>query len=167
MATRSTSRKARVDVNDVVGDVVPLVRAELDRQQVALTLDLAPGLPLALGDRVQLQQVLLNLIMNAVEAMAALADRPRQLHIRSARHDADHVAVAVRDTGPGIDPGTLDRLFTAFFTTKPGGMGMGLSISRSIIEAHGGRLVAADIVEGGASFQFTVPVVAAHADAVG
>src|SRR5262245_28366364 len=107
-----------------------------DRHQVALTLDLAPGLPLALGDRVQLQQVLLNLIMAGVEAVAALADRLRHLHIRSARHDADHVAVAVRDTGPGIDPGTLDRLFTAFFTTKPGGMGMGLSISRSIIEAH-------------------------------
>jgi signal transduction histidine kinase len=103
-----------------------------------------------------LQQVIINLVMNAVEAMASIDDRPRQLVIRS-RGAADEVVVTVRDAGVGIDPGAVDQLFSAFFTTKPGGMGMGLSISRSIIEAHGGRFWATTNADHGASFHFTLP----------
>jgi hypothetical protein len=124
--------------------VEPLVRAELRRHELALTLDLAPGLPPVLGDRVQLQQVLLNLVMNGIEAMAAVTDRPRELLIRSHPHEEAQVLVAVQDTGVGIDPSDRDQLFSAFFTTKPAGMGMGLSISRSIVEAHGSRQRAAE-----------------------
>ena len=158
LATRSAPRKVRLDLNDVVRDVIPLVHAELHGHEVALVLDLAADLPLVLGDRVQLQQVVLNLVMNAIEAMAAVTDRPRELRIGSTRHDADHVAVTIQDTGVGIDRSMLDQLFTAFFTTKPGGMGMGLSISRSIIEAHGGWLSAAANFPHGAIFQFSLAV---------
>jgi signal transduction histidine kinase len=111
-----------------------------------------------LGDRVQLQQVLINLVLNGIDAMTSNTDRPRSLLIRAHQPDADHVCVAVQDSGIGIDPADLDRLFHAFFTTKPGGMGMGLSISRSIIEAHGGRLWATAHVPHGAVFQFTLPI---------
>ena len=111
-----------------------------------------------LGDRVQLQQVLINLVINGIEAMTSVTDRPRELWIRSHQPAADQVCVAVQDSGIGIDPADLDRLFHAFFTTKTGGMGMGLSISRSIIEAHGGRLWATAHVPHGAIFQFTLPM---------
>jgi len=144
------------------------VRAELHGHEVALVLDLAANLPLVLGDRVQLQQVVLNLVMNAIEAMAGVTDRPRELRIGSARPDRDHVTVTVQDTGVGIDESEsmLDRLFTAFFTTKPGGMGMGLSISRSIIEAHGGWLSAAANLPHGAIFQFSLAIDSGVADVV-
>src|SRR4030095_8502104 len=99
--------------------------------------DLAPGLPAVLGDRVQLQQVLLNLVMNGMEAMASITDRPRELLIRSRPHEGDQVLVAVQDMGVGIDPNDLDQLFNPFFTTKPAGMGMGLSICRSLVERAG------------------------------
>ena len=158
LATRSAPRKVPLDLNDVVRDVIPLVRAELHRHEVVLTLDLAADLPRVLGDRVQLQQVLLNLVMNAIEAMAVGTHRPRELRIGSAPDGADQVVVTVQDTGVGIDESALDRLFTAFFTTKPGGMGMGLSISRSIVEAHGGRLEAAPHPRQGAIFQVWLPV---------
>jgi signal transduction histidine kinase len=157
LATKSAPRKDRLDVNSIVRDVESLVRAELRRHEVTLTLDLAPGLPPVIGDRVQLQQVLLNLVMNGIEAMAAVMDRPRELLIRSHPHEEAQVLVAVRDTGVGIDPHDLDRLFSAFFSTKPGGMGMGLSISRSIVEAHGGRLWATPNVQRGATFHFALP----------
>jgi signal transduction histidine kinase len=124
---------------------------------VSLRLDLAPALPPVLGDRVQLQQVLINLVMNGIEAMASVADRPRDMVIRSRAHERDEVLVAVEDAGVGIDPASVSQLFNAFFTTKPGGMGMGLSISRSIIEAHGGRLWATANVTCGATFQFALP----------
>jgi len=158
LATRSAPPRVRLDLNDVVRDVIPLMRAELHGHEVALVLDLAADLPLVLGDRVQLQQVVLNLVMNAIEAMAGVTDRPRELRIGSARPDWDHVTVTVQDTGVGIDRSMLDRLFTAFFTTKPGGMGMGLSISRSIIEAHGGWLSAAANLPHGAIFQFSLAI---------
>src|SRR5262245_53896127 len=158
LAARSAPPKVRLDLNDVVRDVIPLLRAELHRHEVALVLDLAADLPLVLGDRVQLQQVVLNLVMNAIEAMAAVTDRPRELRIGSTRHDADHVTVTVQDTGVGIDWSMRDQLFTAFFTTKLGGMGMGLSISRSIIEAHGGRLCTTPNRPHGALFHFALPV---------
>jgi PAS domain S-box-containing protein len=158
LATKTEPRKARLDVNDVVRDVVALVRAEVARYEITLTLDAASPLPPVVGDRIQLQQVVLNLVMNAIEAMAPVTDRPRKLVIRSERHDDDVVRVAVHDTGVGIRASDLDRVFSAFFTTKPSGMGMGLSISRSIIEAHGGRLWAAPNEPHGAIFQFSLPV---------
>jgi PAS domain S-box-containing protein len=157
LATKSAPRKDRLDVNGVVGDVEPLVRAELRRHEVALTLDLARGLPSVIGDRVQLQQVLLNLVMNGMEAMATVTDRPRELLIRSRPHEENQVLVAVHDTGVGIDPKDLDQLFNAFFTTKPAGMGIGLSICRSIVEAHGGRLWATPNAAYGATFHFALP----------
>jgi PAS domain S-box-containing protein len=157
LATKTEPRKARLDVNDVVRDVVALVRTEVARYEITLTLDAAP-LPSVVGDGVQLQQVVLNLVMNAIEAMAPVTDRPRKLVIRSERYDDDVVRVAVHDTGVGIRASDLDRVFSAFFTTKPSGMGMGLSISHSIIEAHGGRLWAAPNEPHGAIFQFSLPV---------
>ena len=111
-----------------------------------------------LGDRVQLQQVVINLVMNGVESMAKVSERPHTLTIKSRQHEAGQILVAVRDTGVGIDPESADRLFVAFFTTKPGGMGMGLSICRSIIEDHDGKLWASGDDGPGATFQFTVPV---------
>src|SRR5262249_12971263 len=157
LATKSPPRKDRLDVNGVVGNVEPLVRAELRRHEVALTLDLAPGLPPVIGDRVQLQQVLLNLMMNGIEAMAPVRDRPRELLIQSRPHAEDQVLVAVQDSGVGIDPNDLDQLFSAFFTTKPAGMGIGLSICRSIVDAHGGRLWATPNAGYGATFHFALP----------
>jgi signal transduction histidine kinase len=157
LATKTEPRKARLDVDDVVRDVVALVRAEVARYEITLTLESAPSLPAVVGDRVQLQQVVLNLVMNAIEAMAPVTDRPRQLVIRSERHDDEGVRVAVHDTGVGLRASEVDRVFGAFFTTKPGGMGMGLSISRSIIEAHGGRLWAAPNAPHGTIFQFSLP----------
>jgi signal transduction histidine kinase len=157
LATKTEPRKARLDVDDVLRDVVALVRAEVARYEITLALDSAPSLPSVVGDRVQLQQVVLNLVMNAIEAMAPVTSRPRRLVIRSERHDDDGVRVAVHDTGVGIGASELDRVFGAFFTTKPGGMGMGLSISRSIIEAHGGRLWAAPNAPHGAVVQFSLP----------
>ena len=113
--------------------------------------------PRVLGDRVQLQQVVINLLMNGLEAMAPVTDRPREMLIRSQPHEAGEVLVAVQDSGIGIDSANAERLFNAFFTTKPSGMGMGLSICRSIIEAHGGRLSASGNVGPGATFQFALP----------
>jgi signal transduction histidine kinase len=129
-------------------------------------LDLASTLSPVLGDRVQLQQVLLNLMMNAIEAMASVTDRPRELIIRSEPDDDDHVRVAVQDTGIGIAANDLDHVFSAFFTTKAGGMGMGLSISRSIVEAHGGRLWATPNRPHGAILNVALPIATGATDRV-
>jgi PAS domain S-box-containing protein len=158
LATKTQPQRIRLDVNDVIRDVIPLVRSEVLNHQVVLRVDLAPISPSVLGDRVQLQQVLINLVMNAIEAMVGVADRPRELVIRSRPDERDRVLVAVEDAGVGIDPNSVNQLFSAFFTTKPGGMGMGLSISRSIIEGHGGRLWATRNPTHGSTFQFTMPV---------
>jgi PAS domain S-box-containing protein len=158
LATKSAPRKDPVNVNDVVRDVLSLVRAELRHHDVSLVLQLAPELPAVLGDRVQLQQVSLNLVMNAIEATASVTGRPRKLTIRSETHDRERVRLTVQDTGVGIAAKHRDELFSAFFTTKPGGMGMGLSISRSIVEAHGGQLWATPNEPHGAIFHFSLPV---------
>jgi len=155
LTTKGEIQKGAVDVNGVIRDVMPLLRSELQRHRVAAQVDLAEALPPVLADPVQLQQVIINLLVNAVEAMASIDDRPREIVIRS-RFD-EEVIVSVRDAGVGIDPGAVDQLFSAFFSTKPGGMGMGLSISRSIIEAHGGRFWATPNADHGASFHFTLP----------
>jgi len=137
---------------------VVLVRRELTSHRVLLRMELAPALPMILGDRVQLQQVIINLVMNGIEAMQSVADRPRQLVIRSRQDEPQQVLASVTDCGVGISAENAERLFYAFFTTKSGGMGMGLSICRSIIETHGGRLWATTNLPHGATFQFTLPV---------
>jgi len=157
LATKTDPRRATVDINDVIRDVAALVRTEVLRHQVSLRVELAPAMPLVLADRVQLQQVIINFVMNGIEAMASVEDRPRELVVRSGPHDGDDVLVAVQDAGVGIDPKNVDQLFSAFFTTKPGGMGMGLSISRSIIEGHGGRLWATPNPNHGVTFHFALP----------
>jgi signal transduction histidine kinase len=138
--------------------VLLLVEREVLSHRVTARKELANALPPVLGDRVQLQQVILNLIMNAIDAMTSNADRTRELVIRSQQHGSDQILVAVQDSGVGFDPKDADRLFDAFFTTKPNGMGMGLSICRSIIEAHGGRLWASRNAGTGATFQFSLPL---------
>ena len=157
LATKTSPQKARLDMNDVIRDVVPLIGTEMRSHEVSLRIDLAPALPPVLADRVQLQQVLINLVMNGIEAMASIDGRSRELVIRSQPGDDDHVVVAVQDAGVGIDAQKTDQLFSAFYTTKPDGMGMGLSISRSIIEAHGGRLWATPNPDHGATFHFALP----------
>ena len=128
------------------------------RKEVALRTDLAADLPYVLGDRVQLQQVILNLIMNGIEAMASVAVRPRELLIRSRQLESDQVLVAVQDSGIGIDSQDLEKIFDAFYTTKLQGLGMGLAISRSIVENHGGQLWAIPNDGPGTTFQFTLEV---------
>ena len=155
---KAPSRKDRVDVNETILEVIALARSEVQSNGVSLRTRLGDELPLILGDRIQLQQVILNLMINAIEAMNEVDDAPRELLISSARGDSQSVLVSVRDSGPGLNPDSLDRLFHAFHTTKPHGMGMGLAISRSIVEAHGGRLWAAANVPHGAVFQFTLPI---------
>jgi C4-dicarboxylate-specific signal transduction histidine kinase len=157
LAAKNDPQKTALDVNDLIDGVVPLVRLELLKHHVSLRTDLTSAVPPVLGDRVQLQQVLINLVMNGVEAMAAVDDRPRELVIRSETDDEDRVVVAVQDVGVGLDPSHADRLFTAFFTTKPNGMGMGLAISRAIIERHSGRLWAIPNSTHGATFQLSLP----------
>ena len=137
---KSETEKAPIDINQTIRDVVILMRNEADGKGVALHMELADDLPAILGDRVQLQQVILNLVMNGIEAMTSLADRARELRIRSSKHESDRVLVAVQDSGIGIDGQNLEDIFDAFYTTKPQGMGMGLAISRSIVEDHGGQL---------------------------
>ena len=147
-----------MDLNEATREVIALSLSELQRSRIILRSELAVDLPPVLGDRVQLQQVILNLVGNAVEAMSALDSRPRQLLISTTRSDANGgVLLAVHDSGSGIDPADLERVFEAFYTTKPGGMGMGLSICRAIVEAHGGKLWAMQGAPHGAIFQFTLP----------
>jgi C4-dicarboxylate-specific signal transduction histidine kinase len=157
LATKTEPHKSRLEVSDVVRDVLSLVEPELRDHDVTLRVELASGLRPVFGDRVQLQQVLLNLIMNGIEAMKAVTDRPRQILIRSHQHQPGTIVVAVRDSGVGLDPQGADRIFDAFYTTKPDGLGMGLSISRSIIEAHSGRLWASGNDDYGVTLQFTLP----------
>jgi PAS domain S-box-containing protein len=156
LSRKTEPEKAPLDINGVIHDVVRLVRREALAHGASLRLQLGPALPSVLGDRVQLQQVIINLVINAMQAMKSVTDRPRELLIRSQQNEDGHVLVAVVDSGIGIEPKNVDRLFKAFFTTKPSGMGMGLSICRSIIEAHGGLVSAANNPGPGATFQFTL-----------
>jgi PAS domain S-box-containing protein len=149
-------RRAPLAVNDVIDDVVALSGRMLRQRRVALKLDLSPDLPRVVGDRVQLQQVLLNLVLNAADSMHNANGKGRALAIRSSRRDG-RVAVAVQDSGGGLQPAVLERIFTPFFTTKPEGMGVGLSISRSIVEAHGGVLKLTSNSSHGATFEFELP----------
>jgi predicted ATPase/signal transduction histidine kinase/GAF domain-containing protein len=146
-----------LNINDVVNDVIQLVSGEIASRHISLKLELAPDLPPVFGDRVQLQQVIINLVINGIQAMAEIDDRHPSLTIRSNRHGSDQVVIQVQDVGHGIDPGNANRLFDPFYTTKSTGLGIGLSICRSIIEAHGGRIWACNADGTGAVFQFALP----------
>jgi PAS domain S-box-containing protein len=154
---KAPPRQDRLEINEAISEVIELTRGEALKNGVAVQTQLADGLPSVEGDRVQLQQVILNLIVNAIEAMSSMSDVVRDLAISTETAGADGVLVVMRDSGPGLPPEALDCLFDAFYTTKPNGMGMGLSICRSIIAAHGGRLWASANTPSGAIFQFTVP----------
>jgi len=161
LAKNDPPQKDWIDINDTIREVIPLAHSEVQRNGIALETRLSDDVhqvPLILADRIQIQQVVLNLIHNAIEAISGAGDGPRELLIRSSTDDTPCVLVTVRDSGPGLDPKTLDRLFDPFYTTKPQGMGMGLAISRSIIDAHGGRLWATANDDRGATFQFTLPI---------
>jgi PAS domain S-box-containing protein len=156
MFRKGSGERSPVAINELICDVVSTSLSEMKGRRVSLALALLDGLSPVLGDRVQLQQVLLNLFTNALDSMAAVADRPHILSIRSERLD-DWVLISVQDSGTGIDPEQAKRLFEAFYTTKPNGIGLGLSISRSIVEAHGGRLSANPVRPFGSMFQIMLP----------
>lgn len=158
MSRKMPTRRDTVSINSLVEEIVALVRAEAERGHVTLQLALAPDLPLVACDRVQVQQVILNLIVNSIEAMSAQHDGQRRLEVRSLLDATGNVVVVVADTGPGFEADQIDRIFDAFFTTKPQGLGMGLAICRSIIEAHDGRLWAEPGQDGGAVLQLLLPV---------
>ena len=156
LVKKSGTEQTQLDINEVIREVVGLTQTEIQKNGVALRMDLAADLPRVVGDRVQLQQVFLNLVMNAIEAMSAVTDRARELVICSHQHESDQVFVAVQDSGIGIDRENLEKIFNAFYTTKSQGMGMGLAISRSIVENHGGRLWAVPRDGPGVTLQFTL-----------
>jgi PAS domain S-box-containing protein len=164
LVKKAPPRKDWLDINETIHEVITLARSEVQRNGVALDTRLSDDVhyvPLLLADRIQLQQVILNLMMNAIESMSGAGEGPRELLIRSGIAgiaESKHVLVAVRDSGPGFDPKSLERLFDPFYTTKPQGLGMGLAICRSIIDAHGGRLWATANDDRGATFQFTLPI---------
>jgi predicted ATPase/signal transduction histidine kinase len=158
LAKKAPPQKDWIDINETIHEVIALARSEIQRNRVALETDLSEHVPLILADRIELQQVILNLVMNAVEAMSGLSDGPRELLVWSRTDESEQVMISVQDSGPGIDPENLDHLFEAFYTTKPQGLGMGLAISHSIIEAHGGRLWATVNAPRGAVLQFVLPV---------
>jgi signal transduction histidine kinase len=153
---KAPPRKGKFDLNEAINEVIELGRSAAIKNGVSIQTQLCEGLLPIHGDRVQLQQVVLNLVLNAVEAMGSVEAKPRDLLI-STEQDRTGVLVAVRDSGPGLNPSHLERVFDAFYTTKSAGMGMGLSICRSIIDAHGGRLWAEANEPRGAIFQFTLP----------
>ena len=160
---RSLSKKAsphddRVDINAAAREVIELTRSETMKNGVSVRTELTEGLPLIRGDRVQLQQVIVNLLLNAIEAMSGMKGGTRELLITTGRSDSGEILVLVGNSGPGLPPAVQDNLFKAFYTTKPSGLGLGLSICRSIVEGHGGRLWASANAPRGAVFQFTLPV---------
>jgi signal transduction histidine kinase len=153
---KAHTAKERLDINEAIAEVVILTQSEVRRNKATLRVEPAADLPPVMGDRVQLQQVVMNLILNGIEAMSTVEDRERDLVIKTQRGEGDEVRVVVQDSGIGFDPLSAERIFDAFHTTKPGGLGMGLSISRSIVESHGGRLWAVSNDGPGATFQFTL-----------
>ena len=154
--SKGAVRRKPVNINQVIKNVLGFIESELSRKQIKLELDLAEDLPEAVADEIQVEQVILNLLHNAIEAMFSSSDNTRLLRVSSMRSTADSVQVTVKDSGPGMDAATLDRIFDTFFTTRKNGMGLGLAISRSIVEAHGGKLWAESPAGSGAIFHFTV-----------
>jgi C4-dicarboxylate-specific signal transduction histidine kinase len=163
LVRKGASQKATLDVNEAVRGIEALIRATALENDVTVYVDLAPWLPLTIGDKIQIQQVVLNLVRNGIEAMASLLKSERRIVVRSTR-EGDSIAVSVEDSGPPIAKEVLDRLFLPFHTTKANGLGLGLAISRSIIQAHGGSIEAKAAAEGGLRVRFTVPVKAGVAE---
>jgi signal transduction histidine kinase len=167
---KAPPQRDMIDINETIGEVIGLASGEITKNGIKVETQFADHLPHLHGDRVQLQQVILNLIINATEAMGTMIDGSRELRVRTTKEGANCLCVAVADTGPGLGPELLERIFSPFYTSKPGGMGLGLSICRSIVEAHGGRLWAAADNPRGAVFEFTLtsvsasPVPAEHPD---
>jgi signal transduction histidine kinase len=157
LAKRAPPHKEWLNINQTILETIALTRSEIEQNRIVLRTQLKDDLPRVLGDRIQLQQVILNLIINAIEGIGAAGEGPRELLVDSVRGDSHDVLVAVRDTGGGLTAGKVEHLFDPFYTTKSEGMGMGLTISRSIIEAHGGRVWATPNLPRGAVFQFTLP----------
>ena len=157
LVKKAPPRRDNLDMNEAIREVIVITRGEAAKHGISVEAQLADGLPLVLGDRVQLQQVVLNLIINAIEAMSGLGEGPRRLLIKTATSGLNSVSVAVQDTGPGLDPASMRRAFEDFYTTKPDGLGIGLPICRSIVEAHGGTLSVTANVPRGAFFELTVP----------
>lgn len=157
LISKATPEKSRLEINCVIEQTVALAEGQASRNEVVIDCKLSPDVPPVLGDTIQLQQVILNLLMNGIEAMVSVTDRPRILVIRSESQSRGQIRVSVQDSGVGVSADVMGRLFEPFFTTRAKGMGMGLPISRSIIEAHGGRLWAESNGSGGAIFQFTLP----------
>jgi signal transduction histidine kinase len=153
-----------LDLNDVIQDVIRPVRGELQGQGIVVQTGLTKPLPLVLGHNGELQQVILNLVRNAAEAMDGACGRPRVLRVESAIYDSDNVLVAVEDSGTGIDQNDINRIFDLFYTTKLQGMGMGLSICRSIVESHGGRIWASSSTDRGSVFSLQLPTYKARAE---
>jgi PAS domain S-box-containing protein len=158
LAKKTPPRKDWLDVNETIHEVMALLRTGARLNGVVVETQLSDDVPLILADRIQLQQVILNLMMNAIEAITGAGAGPRELWVRSGADGSQSVVVSVEDSGPGFDPENLDQLFKTFYTTKPQGLGMGLAISRSIVDAHGGRLWATANAPHGAVFQFTLPI---------
>jgi signal transduction histidine kinase len=146
-----------MNVNHLIEEILILVRPQIQRRNVELRTELAADLPSIAGDAVQLQQVVLNLVLNAIQAMDGQEEHSKKLTLVSRREGPHDIVISVRDSGEGIAAHQLDQLFQPFFTTKPGGIGMGLAICRSIVEAHGGRIWATSNVNHGADFQFSLP----------
>ena len=157
MAMRTEPEMSSVDLNEVVGEALALVHSEALDRRIPLRPVLASGLPPIRGNRTQLQQVIINLVLNSLQAMEAAGDRPTAVVIRTSRYGADHLLLAVEDCGVGVEPARLDRLFSPFYSTKPQGMGMGLSICRTIADVHGGELRAVRNAGPGMTFEFTIP----------
>jgi signal transduction histidine kinase len=155
LSEKGALERVPLDINKVIDDVIALIRREINVHSISLRLDLGSSLSPVLGDRVQMQQVVMNLLMNGIQALSPVTGRRRELRIRS--RESDQILVAVEDSGVGIEPENLRRLFDVFFTTKPDGMGVGLSICRSIIEQHGGCIWATRNSGTGSTFQFTLP----------
>jgi C4-dicarboxylate-specific signal transduction histidine kinase len=158
MVTKSPSERSRLSINDVIMEVVTLISTEMQRNGISLHTKLSSDLPLISGDRIQLQQVILNLMMNAIDAMSRTGQSQRELSVTSVMDGSDAVLVTVRDSGPGLDETALERLFEAFYTTKPHGMGMGLAITRRIVTAHAGQIWATPSTPRGAKFEFRLPI---------
>jgi C4-dicarboxylate-specific signal transduction histidine kinase len=159
LSTKGDLQRLELNLNEVIEEAIPVIESDVLRNRVLLKLNLASELSLVLGDRVQLQQVIINLLVNGIQAVASVSDRPREVLIRSQQHDANQVVVMVQDNGTGIDPEDMGRLFDSFFTTKADGMGIGLSICRSIIEVHGGLIWASGNSGRGAAFYFALPAI--------
>jgi signal transduction histidine kinase len=157
LINKTISERGPLDINELISDVLELTGWELQKHQVSVKTQLSSSLPMILGDRIQLQQVILNLVLNGIEAMAPVKDRPRILSVKSAIFMESGIQLSFHDSGTGIDPASADRIFDSFFTTKQNGTGLGLSICRSIVEAHDGHISAAPGIPHGAVFQVSLP----------